>query len=76
MWSIVNKEYRQRARGVATVGIQALLGQLLSYPGEHVWGFTVRDGAMVYMGFADQELSSLVGVVIIARYAADSILLA
>jgi hypothetical protein len=74
------RTYRARlaqaqADGVPTVGIQDFLAELASSPSEHLWGFTVRDSAMVYLGFADEEVSRLIGVMIIARHAAESLLL-
>lgn len=74
------RTYRARlaqaqADGVPTVGIQDFLAELASSPSEHLWGFTVRDSAMVYLGFADEQMSRLVGVMIIARHSAESLLL-
>lgn len=74
------RTYRARleqaqADGVPTVGIQDFLAELASSRSEHLWGFTVRDRAMVYLGFVDEEVSRLVGVMIIARHAAESLLL-
>jgi hypothetical protein len=66
---------RAQADGVPTVGIQDFLAELASCSSEHLWGFTVRDSGMVYLGFTDEEISRLIAVVIIARHAEESLLL-
>jgi hypothetical protein len=63
-----------QAHGVPTVGIQALLDALEGHPQDHVWGFTVRDRTMIYVGFADAELGRLLGVVIFARAGAEQVM--
>lgn len=64
-----------RSARAPTAGIQELLAVLDSYEGEHLWGFTVRDSSTIYVGFTDDERTALLAVVMIARQAADSLLI-